>query len=222
MGPFRLLWRGIADVFEHLLPFMLASILWWLGMLLIVTGPPATIGLFAMTDPRRAIDRPEPADLLTQMRRDALRAWKLFLFIIPIIALLIWDLGFYGGSRGGFAVLAPLWLTLLIIAVAISLAAVSALALTDAPVATAFRRGAYVILSSPFRSLLVLLASVFYAVVGAILVVPLVLIVPPLIAATVNRLVLNQLQIPVIDPLAPTEERLREEQLKRGSKVRRG
>ena len=216
-----MLWKGIADVFEHLLPYMLASILWWLGVLLIITGPPATIGLFAITDPRRAIDRPEPREVLRQVRQDAWASWKLFLIVIPIIGLLIWDLGFYGGSQGGFAVLAPLWLTLLIIASAISLAAISALALTDAGVGTAFRRGAYVILSSPFRSLLVLIVSTLYTLIGALLVVPLILIVPPLIAATVNRLVLIQLDIPVVDPLAPTEERVLEQQIRRDRKARR-
>lgn len=221
MGPFRLLWRGIADVFEHLLPYMLASILWWLSILLVVTFPPATIGLFAMTDPRRSIDRPEPGEILAQMRRDAVASWKLFLIILPILALLIWDLGFYGGNQGGFAVLAPLWLTLLIIALAISLASISALALTESGVGSALRRGAYVILSSPFRSLLVLIAVVLYVVIGTVLVVPLVLIVPPLIAATVNRLVLSQLQIAVVDPMAPTEERLLEQQAKRSQKARR-
>lgn len=221
MGPFRLLWKGIADVFEHLLPYMLASILWWLGVLLVITFPPATIGLFAMTDPRRSIDRPDARELLAQVRADAFSSWKLFLIIIPITGLLIWDLGFYGGSQGGFAVLAPLWLTLLIIAVAVSLAAISTLALTEAGVGTALRRGAFVILSAPFRSLLVLLASLFYMVVGVLLIVPFVLIVPALIAATVNRLVLTQLQIPVIDPMAPTDERVLEQQLKRTHKARR-
>lgn len=215
-----MLWRGIADVFDHLLIYMAASLLWWVGILLIVTGPPATIGLFAVTDPRRAIDRPEPRELVGQMRRNALASWKLAIVVLPVLALLVWDLGFYGGSAGGFAILAPLWFTLLIIALAISLAAAAALALTEASVGVAFRRGAYVILSSPFRAFLVLVACAFYTLIGAVLVVPLVLIVPPLVASTVNRLVLGQLQIPVADPMAPTDERVLEQQLKRRQKAR--
>lgn len=197
---------------------MLASLLWWLGVLLIVTAPPATTALFAVTDPRRAIDRPEPRDVLVQLRRQAWSSWKLFLIAGPIIGVLVWDLGFYGGGAGGLAVLAPLWLVLLIVACAITIASISALALTESPVSTALRRGTYVVLSAPFRSVLLLLVSAVYTLIGTVLVVPLVLIVPPLIAATFNRLVLTQLQMPVIDPLAPTEERLREEQIKRSKK----
>lgn len=116
--------------------------------------------------------------------------------------------------------MAPLWLVLLILASAITLSSISALALTESSVRMAFRRGAYVVLSAPFRSVLLLLVSVVYVLIGAALVVPLVLIVPPLIAVMVNRLVLTQLQIPVIDPTAPTEERLLEQQMKRSKKGR--
>lgn len=221
MGGLRLIGRGIADVFEHLLPFMLASLLWWLGVLLIVTAPPATTALFAVTDPRRAIDRPEPRDVLAQFRRQAWSSWKLFLVAGPIIAVLVWDLGFYGGGAGGLAILAPLWLVLLIGACAITIASISALALTESSVSTSFRRGTYVVLSAPFRSVLLLLVSVIYTLIGMVLVVPLVLIVPPLIAATFNRLVLTQLGIAVTDPTAPTEERLLEQEIKRSKKARR-
>lgn len=220
MGGLRIIGRGISDVFEHLLPFMLASLLWWLGVFLLITAPPATTTLFAFTDPRRAIDRPEPRAVLAQLRRQAWNSWKHFLIAGPIIAVLVWDLGFYGGGAGGLAVLAPLWLVLLLIWCAISLTSIAALALTESTVSAAFRRGAYVVLSAPFRSILVLVVSVIYVLIGIALVVPLVLIVPPLVAATVNRLVLTQLQIPVLDPLAPTDERVLEEQMKRSRKVR--
>jgi hypothetical protein len=43
-------------------------------------------------------------------------------------------------------------------------------------------------------------------------VVPLVMFVPTLTAAVVNRVVLDGLGLPVLDPLAPTAERLVEEQ----------
>jgi hypothetical protein len=220
VGALRIIGRGISDVFEHLLPFMFASLLWWLGVFLLITAPPATTALFAITDPRRAIDRPEPREVFAQFRRQAWESWKHFLLAGPIIAVLIWDLGFYGGGAGGLAVLAPLWLVLLILASAIALSSIAALALTESSVGMAFRRGAYVVLSAPFRSILLLVISVVYVLIGAALVVPLVLIVPPLIAATFNRLVLTQLQIPVIDPTAPTDERLLEQQMKRSRKVR--
>jgi uncharacterized membrane protein YesL len=218
LGTPRLIWRGIADVFEHLLTYMLFSLLWWLGVLLLVTAPPATTALFAVTDPRRAIDQPEARDILAQFRRQAWNSWKLFLIAGPIIGVLIWDLGFYGGGAGGLAVLAPLWLVLLIMAFVITLASIAAMALTESSVLMAFRRGTYVVLSAPFRSFFLLIVGIAYAVIGALLIVPLVLIVPPLIAATFNRLVLTQLQMPVIDPMAPTDERVLEQQVKRSKK----
>jgi hypothetical protein len=52
----------------------------------------------------------------------------------------------------------------------------------------------------------------FVIAAGALLVVPLVMFVPALTAAVVNRVVLDGLGLPVLDPLAPTAERRVEEQ----------
>ena len=64
----------------------------------------------------------------------------------------------------------------------------------------------------PGQALAVAVVVLFVIAVGAALVVPLVMFVPALIAAVVNRVVLDGLGSPVLDPLAPTDERLVEEQ----------
>ena len=55
--------KGLSDTLEHLLPFTLASLGWWLGIVSILFGPGATQSLFRITDPRiiSELDRPASA-----------------------------------------------------------------------------------------------------------------------------------------------------------------
>ncbi|MEJ7763076.1 MAG: hypothetical protein WKF80_09830 [Thermomicrobiales bacterium] len=214
----RLIGKSLSDVFEHLLTFIVASVLWWLCVLSVVLAPPATVALFAFTDPRRSIDRPEFAEVRAGLRRQALASWKLSLATIPFVALLVWNLGFYGGTDNTFALLAPLWFVLLLAGVAITLCANAVMGLTGAPIGSSLRQAAFVALGAPFATVIVLVVILVYVLAGIATVVPLVLIVPPLVTSLVNRLVLRQLRIPVLDPLTPTEERLHEEQRRRASK----
>ena len=64
----------------------------------------------------------------------------------------------------------------------------------------------------PGQALVVAIVVLCVIAAGAALVVPLVMLVPALIAAVVNRVVLDGLGLPVLDPLAPTDERLVEEE----------
>ena len=66
------------------------------------------------------------------------------------------------------------------------------------------------IASAPFQSMLLVLWVAATVLLGLVLVVPLILVTPPLILAATNRLVLTQLQIPIPDPNAPTDERVTE------------
>jgi hypothetical protein len=218
----RLIGRGLSDTFEHLLGYVLASLAWWVAVLTVVAAPAATVALFAFTDPRRAIDRPEWRDVLVDARRGFARGWAVTLIVGGLLLVLVLNLYTYGGTGSELAWLAPLWVLLLLIGTAIGLATMAAVALIDAGLRGAFKWGAYVVASAPFRSLFMVLMFVVYVSVGGLLVIPLIMLVPALIAATVNRLVLGQLQIPVVDPLAPTEERVHEEQRKRASKIAGG
>ncbi len=216
----RLIGKSLSDVFEHLLPFMVASVVWWLCLFSVVLAPPATVSLFAFTDPRRSIDRPDWSEVVHHFRRRLWPSWKLALATIPLVGLLIWNLGFYGGTDNTFALLAPLWFVLLIAGVAITLDANAVMGLTDVPVGEALRRAAFVTFSAPIATLVVLLVILLYVLVGIATIVPMILFVPTLVTTVINRLVLRQLRIDVLDPLTPTEERLREEQRNRASKGR--
>jgi hypothetical protein len=125
---------------------------------------------------------------------------------------LLANLSFYSGGTGRWDVLVPLWTVLLVFALAVALYAVAVAGLTDATAWSATKRAGLLVVRRPGQALAVAVVVLFVIAVGAALVVPLVMFVPALIAAVVNRVVLDGLGSPVLDPLAPTDERLVEEQ----------
>lgn len=212
MKTLRLVGRGFADTLDHLLPYTLVTLAWWLGVLLVGTAPAATIALVAATDPRRAVDRPEWREAVAVARANLKRGWVVALMTVPFVLVLMANIATFGGTASRWALLAPLWTVLLLLAIAVSLSAFSVAGLTALPAKTAAKQGALLVGARPFRALALALLTLSLVSIGGALVVPLVMFVPALIAALVNRLVLDGLGVPVPDPLAPTEERQAEEQ----------
>lgn len=221
MRTLRLIGRGTSDTFEHLLPFAVLSLAWWVGLILIVPAPVATVALAALTDPRRSIDRPEGRDVLAALRDNIRRGWGVALLTLPVVAVLIANLASYGGGASRWAILVPLWTILLFVAIAVALGAFAVAGLIGGTAPNAAKIAVMVALRRPFRTLGIVVGLGLLVALGSALVVPLVMIVPALVAAIVNRFVLDTLEIPIPDPLAPTPEREAEE-LRRASASRHG
>lgn len=204
---FKLVWRGVRDLFEQFLNLTWFSLLWWLCVILIVPGPPATVALYAMADPRRQVSTPEFRDAVDVFRNAIGRSWGIFLFTVPLMAILTWNLYFFGGTSELLAAMSPLWLIMLVLIWVLMLYAYSVAATMESGTRNAFRGAMFVLVSRPFMSIALSLFSVVLVVVMTITVLPMVLVGPALIASIVNRVVLYVLGVEVIDPSAPTTER---------------
>ncbi len=212
MRTLRLIGRGLSDTLESLLPFVLLTLAWWLCLCLVIPAPAATVTLAAMADPRRAVARPDWREALGAVRRNLWRSWGVILPPLPFVAVLLANLSSYGGRTDRWDVLVPLWTVLLLFALAVVLYAFAVAGLTDETAWSATKRAGLLIARRPGQALVVTVVVLFVIAAGALLVVPLVMFVPALTAAVVNRVVLDGLGLPVLDPLAPTAERLVEEQ----------
>lgn len=210
MRAFRLIGRGLSDTLEQLLRFTLLTLAWWGCTLLIVPVGPATITLFAMTDPRRIGDVPDWSEAIRIGRRSWRRGWLILLATAPFMFVLVWNIRAFATSSSQIVVLEPLWLLLLLIVGSICALALSTAALLDLPAAMALRQGLQLVGAHPLRCIVMALALWLIVALGSALVVPMVMFVPALVAAIGNRFALDGLGIPVADPLAPTEERERE------------
>ena len=216
----RALGRGLRDTLDNLLTVAIASLLWWLGLLLIVTAPAATMALLTVADPRRLEEykRPEKAELKAVLRRDLLPAWGLtLLFGIPALVL-VQNLMHWGSSDSAFRLLTGLWVVLLLLIMAAAGIAGSLHAVHGLSFAAA-ARGAVVLTFSRAPQLLVVMVVVWIIIaICGVTVVPAVMILPGLLALIANHVTYALLGIPVVDPLDPTSERAAEQERARSSK----
>jgi uncharacterized membrane protein YesL len=203
----RLLGLGLRDVFEQLLSLSLYSLLWWACQITIILGPAATVTLFSMADPRRQTQSPEFSDAIGVMKTAFRRGWGIFLWTVPLIAILIWNTSYFGGSQESLRVLIPLWLLMSVILIVLTLYAFSVAGTMESGVRNAFRGAAYVLVSRPIRALLLCLLLIVLTLLMTVTVIPMLFLGPAVITSIVNRFVLDGLNVHVIDPNSPTDER---------------
>lgn len=226
VGGLRIVGRGLRDTYDNLFGFCLASIGWWIAALPVVVlwpvvswfalaawllfGPAATVTLFAVTDPRRAVARPDAQEVVGTFLGNLAYGWKLALATLPIPLVLLNNLVVFGGGDNALAAFAPLWTVLLLISCCFLVLSFAVAGIFAAPLRETLRRTTFVLVAAPFRSLFVLAVLLLWVLLGTGLVVPIVLFVPALVAATLDRLVVRVFGLPVVDPNAPTDERLHE------------
>jgi uncharacterized membrane protein YesL len=216
----RIVGRGLHDTLEHLLPFTAVTLAWWVGVGLVVTAPAATLALFTHVDPRigTAKDRPTTRETLSFIRAHFFQSWGLVILTAPLIVVLVINIATIRPGESSFGVLAPVWLFLLLIVTFITATAFAHVALLEFRVIDAVKQGALMTVAYFPRVLIVAILLWLLLVVGTVLVIPVVMFLPATFAATIVRFVFEAREIKVIDPLSPTDERMREEQRRRESK----
>jgi len=221
MRTIKLIGKGLSDTLEQLLPFTVLTLAWWVTVPLVIPAPAATITLFAMTDPRRIVARPDWREALAVARVSFRRGWFITLVVLPPIAILAQNLTYFGVSGSPYSSLAIFWVVLLIIFGAVGAWAFAVCGLQQVDGPSALRGGARLVAARPVRAVSVAIVCWLLLALSAVLIVPLIMFAPAMIAAIVNRCVLAGLGVEVSDPLEPTPERLREER-GRGARMRRG
>ena len=205
--------KGLSDTLEHLLPFTLASLGWWLGIVSILFGPGATQSLFRITDPRiiSELERPGIRPGFSNPFKLEGRVWGVAALTVIPIAVLLANLSWSSNSTNIWTLLIPLWLILLISFGVIGLMSFSIVALFKNSARESIRIAAVLAYGRPGCTIPFLLALAPVVIICAGLVIPAFLFLPALIAASFNRLVLDGLGMPIPDPLAPSDERQVEE-----------
>jgi uncharacterized membrane protein YesL len=212
----RLALRSYREFYDIIWWMILATAIWWFMLISVVFAPAATLLLFRQADPRLGIWEERPS--LREMGRYLLaqfgRSWLLAVATVPLLALMTFNLSYYGGSGGAISLLAPFWLVLLIIGVIATLIIFGLAALSDVGARDCLRDGlrltglhfptALVVLVITFVIPALLLTSLFQFLI------PLTLILPGLVATAFSRFVLRASRMPYPKPNEPTEERLHE------------
>jgi uncharacterized membrane protein YesL len=208
----RLVLRALSDTFEQLITYIIATLGWWLCLLLIVPAPAGTLALFAHTDPRHGTltDRMSFEETVRFVLENLWRGWRLVLITMPLTLLLLHNLIFYWGTGSVFSAFAPVWIVLLVVIGLVSLTAVSLAAMESLRAVEAVKAAVPIVIGRFPTVLAMLLVLVIVILFGSVLVVPAILFLPATIAATFNRLALTSRRIEIPNANAPTPERLAE------------
>ena len=209
----RIVLKGLSDTLEHLLPFTVASLTWWLGVVSVLFAPGLTQALFRLADPRiiSELERPGIRPGFSNPFRLEGRVWGVAALTVIPVAVLLANLSWSSKSTSIWTLMIPLWLILLISFSVIGLMSFSVVSLFKNSGRESIRIAAVLAYGRPGCTIpfLIALAPVIIICVG--LVVPAFLFLPALIAASFNRLALDGLGIPIHDPLTPSDERRIEE-----------
>lgn len=224
----RILGRGARDTYDQFVYFMMLSFAWVLCAVPIFVGytllavsplllplaiftafliPPATVTLFALTDPRRVVDRPDMREIVHIFADTVKRGWIIGIVTIPALVVLLWNMRFFGGTSSILAAFVPLWLIMFVFLLVLSLYMFSLAGLMESGLRNAFRGGMFVLVSRPFVSMFLSLTIIVLGLLFSVAILPMITIGPAFFAAMINRMVLTELQVPVIDPNQPTSER---------------
>lgn len=228
MDFFRILWRGLRDVYDSFAYSILISLAFWLACSPMILGypflavgplvaplfllsailvPPALVALHALADPRTVVNRMEWSEALDLMRTSFFRSWKIaFITIIPLI-MIVWNIMFFAGSSHTLELFIPLWTVMAVFLFVLTFYCFSLAGTHESGWRNAFRGGMYVMVKYPGRTVLLSLFLLFVGYLFVLSLLPMFLIGPAMFAAVVNRFVFDAFEVHVVDPDSPTSER---------------
>lgn len=204
---FRLSLRGLKDAYDQFVLVMIVSVLWWVCAVLIVPGPPATVALFRIMDPRNQVHSVEIRDFFRVLREEFRTAWTIAGLTIPLILVLLWNAAFFRQTDSFFSLMVPLWIVMALLTGMTLVYALATVATMESKTRNAFRGAFYQLVMRPFSSALMFVLLLVITVLFSVLVLPLIFFGPGVFAAVVNRFLLTNYNVEIIDPNAPTSER---------------
>jgi hypothetical protein len=105
-GPVRLAFtRAVGDWYYNLIPFAVLNMLWFLLVLTVVAGPPATAAMLGVARDAAVGEGVEPRNFFIYLRRFFWRAWGLAIFTFLVSFILLTDLQFFAAVMRGNPVL---------------------------------------------------------------------------------------------------------------------
>lgn len=115
MKALRVFWLAIRDLYEELMLLAGVSVLWWLSVLLIIPGPPATAGLYYLAHRIVHERRVEFSFFWEEAKQSFGKSWQLAgVNLLGLIIVLV-NFNFYLRLNNALRYAAILWLYLLLL-----------------------------------------------------------------------------------------------------------
>ncbi len=95
MEAFALLRDAATEWWRNWLRLTVLNLVWMVSWLLVLTGPPVTLAVYAYLERLAANDEMTPGEFLAEVRRNLLRGWLWALPVLALVASLLVSLPFY-------------------------------------------------------------------------------------------------------------------------------
>jgi hypothetical protein len=212
----RLALRSYRDLYDRIWWMLLVTAVWWLLLTTIVFVPTATLLLFKHADPRIGVweDRPDLRESGQILWSQLTRGWLVTLATVPVVALMAFNLTFYGGEDSSLAFLAPIWLVLLILGITATVTIFAVAAVTELPAKQAIVTGARLTAVRLPAALMIIFVTVLVPILMITstyyVLLPVAVLIPSLVATAFSKFVLKAMGTAIPEPNKPTDERLHE------------
>ena len=204
MKAFRVMGRVIKGAYDELFLVVGISLAWWVGALLIVTAPMTTAGIQQVGNRIANYKRVDFSFYWEGARTNMGRGTLLFLLLLLAPPLMLFSISFYFDRQGWIVTLGVLMAWILLVAL---LAGQYCYPLfwqqTEPGLLLVLRNSLVLAVRHPLYSFLMLLFQVLLTVISVALVVPLILLLPGLIALSQNCALIGLLQEMDMAPQPP-------------------
>lgn len=195
MKAFRIIPHILRAAYEDLYLCVAVSLVWWAGVLLVVTAGPATLGLHGVAN-RLANYRRSGMDFFwEEAKAFPGRAWALLAGMLVVGALIVFNAQFYAAGEGWMDVVSIVWLwvglfSLLIAQYLFPLFCQQ----SERRLRLALRNAALLAVRSPLYSLIAILWQALLIALCTVLFLPALLLLPALLALSANFFLTGLLQ----------------------------
>lgn len=187
MKLFRIMGRTLKATYEELFLIVGVSLLWWAGAVLVVTAAPATMGLHAVANRIANYRRSNIEFFWQEARRGIGRSWLAMAAVLVAGFLLLFNIWFYASAPGWMGVVSVLWLWAMFLFLMIAQYLFPLLnQQTEPDLRLAIRNAALLAVRSPLYSGLSVLFQILLAAASILLVLPILVLTPGMIALAQN------------------------------------
>lgn len=204
MKAFRVMGRTLKSAYDELFLIVFLSVLWWVGALLLVTGPMATSGLQQVANRIANYKRVDSSFFWAGARQQVGQGILLYLLSLLGPPLIWFSITFYFAQEGWLAVFGVLmaWFLLTILMAGQYWFPLSCQQ-TEPGLKLTLRNSFILAIRHPLYSLLMLLFQLLLTALSVALVLPLILLLPGVIALSQNQAMVGLLQDMGLAPEPP-------------------
>jgi uncharacterized membrane protein YesL len=196
MKAFTVMWRTIRALYEDLLLWVWLSVLWWIGVFLVLPAGPVTAGIHNAANRVANYRRVESAFFYEGARATIGKSWLLLGINLLMIAGVAVNIRFYGSSDASWAqIVSIVWVWIMIIILMAGQYFFPLLWQQDDMSVKMVLRNAFILaLRHPLYTFLMFLFQVLLLVVSFVTVLPIFLLTPAAVVLAMNFSLVGLLQ----------------------------